>query len=115
MAGGSESSWPSTESAAAAARRGVDVVPAQLHEHRAPGRYDAVLFTRSLHHIEDLPGAIEHALGLLRDTGVLVLEEFARERADAPTARFLFDTIDVLVAAGVARGSDVRPVWTSEG
>jgi SAM-dependent methyltransferase len=93
---------PDPDSAAAAAERGLDVVNAELRDHRAPGRYDAVLFTRSLHHIEDLPGAIEHALGLLTPSGVLVLEEFARERANEAAARFLYDAVDLLAAAGVA-------------
>ncbi|MEV0843357.1 methyltransferase domain-containing protein [Actinocatenispora sera] len=93
---------PDPDSAAAAAERGLEVVNAELRDHRAPGRYDAVLFTRSLHHIEDLPGAIEHALDLLTPSGVLVLEEFARERANEAAARFLYDAVDLLAAAGVA-------------
>ncbi|BCJ33760.1 hypothetical protein Athai_12630 [Actinocatenispora thailandica] len=84
----------------------MDVVTTQLGDHQAPGRYDAVLFTRSLHHIEDLTGAIEHALGLLTPSGVLVLEEFARERANEAAARFLYDAIDLLAAAGVAETAD---------
>lgn len=97
---------PDPESAAAAAQRGLEVVNTQLDEYQAPGRYDAVLFTRSLHHIEDLPGAIEHALGLLTPSGVLVLEEFARERATEASARFLYDAIDLLAAAGLATAAD---------
>lgn len=91
---------PDEEVAARARRRGVPVLTLDLRAHRAPGRYDVVLFTRSLHHIEDLPGAIAHAGTLLRPGGRLVLEEFAREGADPAAARFLFDTRALLAAAG---------------
>lgn len=100
---------PDEETAARARRRGVPVLVEDLRAHDAPGRYDVVLFTRSLHHIEDLPGAIAHARTLLRDGGLLVLEEFAREAADPSAARFLFDTRTLLDAAGRLEPHDDDP------
>jgi len=40
-------------------------------------RFDAVLFTRSLHHMDDLPAAIEKAHALIKPGGVLLVEDFA--------------------------------------
>ncbi|MGA8113804.1 MAG: methyltransferase domain-containing protein [Actinocatenispora sp.] len=97
---------PNAEAAAVAQRRGVSVLVEGLLEHRTPDGYDAILFTRSLHHIENLDAAVSHALALLRPTGRLILEEFAWERADPAAAAFVFDTISVLDAAGLTRPAD---------
>src|SRR5882724_11253875 len=51
------------EVAAAAAERGVPVIQADVHD--VTGEYDVVLFTRSLHHAEDLGGILAHAVTLL--------------------------------------------------
>lgn len=50
--------------------------------------FDAVVANRSLHHIHDLPLAIRKMHSGLRDRGKLVLNEFAHERMDPPTARW---------------------------
>jgi SAM-dependent methyltransferase len=91
---------PDPVGAAAARARGVRVAEQGLFEHRG-GPYDVVLFTRSLHHIEPLGGALDRALELLRPGGRLVLEEFARDRADRLAAGFLYDTFALLYAAGL--------------
>jgi SAM-dependent methyltransferase len=66
----------------------------------APGshQFDAVLFTRSLHHIRNLRSALSRALDLLRPNGVLLCEECAAERADQETARWYYQMTDVLRA-----------------
>lgn len=93
------------EAACAAARaRGVDVVQGTLQD--VDGGWDAALFTRSLHHIADLPGAVQDAAVRLRPGGRIVLEEFARERADRAAAEFVYDTIDVLESVGLADPAD---------
>jgi SAM-dependent methyltransferase len=91
---------PEPVGAAAARLRGVRVVEQGLLEHRG-GPYDVVLFTRSLHHIDPLGGAVDRALDLLAPGGRLVLEEFARDRADRLAAGFLYDTFALLHAAGL--------------
>ena len=91
---------PDIDACVAAAARGVEVVHADIGEVSTEHRYDVVLFTRSLHHIADLGGTVGHALELVRTGGLVVLEEFARERADAATAGFLYDTLGLLVASG---------------
>jgi SAM-dependent methyltransferase len=77
-------------------------VPAQqidFFDYRG-GPFDAVLFTRSLHHLDPLPAAVEHTRGLLREAGVLVCDEFALDAVDAPTAAWFYDLQAALEAAG---------------
>ncbi|PSL52853.1 methyltransferase family protein [Saccharothrix carnea] len=87
------------EMAAAARERGVRVVQADVRE--VSGEYDVVLFTRSLHHAEDLAGVVDHAAGLVVPGGQVVIEEFAWERVDHAGAHFLHDNRALLVAAGL--------------
>lgn len=47
---------------------------------------DAIAFTRSLHHMDDLNGAIAAARSRLRDGGVLLIEDFAFYEADEQTS-----------------------------
>lgn len=82
-----------SEQAVAAARaRGVDAVCADFLEYRG-GPFDVVAFTRSLHHMP-LEPALERAEALLARDGVLILEEFAYERADESTAQYLEDELE---------------------
>jgi SAM-dependent methyltransferase len=68
--------------------------------------YDAVLFTRSLHHLSPLGRALDRAASLLRPGGRLVAEEFAVDRVTLPTARWWYDLEMVLAAASVVRPPD---------
>src|SRR5438552_891899 len=68
------------EMAAAAEKRGVSVIQADVRDVR--GEYDVVLFTRSLHHAESLDDLLACAAGLLAPDGQIVIEEFAWERVD---------------------------------
>jgi SAM-dependent methyltransferase len=52
--------------------------------------FDAVVASVSLHHVESLDAAFAKIAGLLRPDGILVLEEFAKERIAGPTARWYF-------------------------
>ncbi|GAA3870286.1 hypothetical protein GCM10022243_39600 [Saccharothrix violaceirubra] len=83
---------------AAAKERGVHVLHADVRD--VTGEYDVVLFTRSLHHADDLDGILAHAASLAPG-GLVVLEEFAWERVDRAAAHFLHDTRALLVAAGL--------------
>jgi SAM-dependent methyltransferase len=62
--------------------------------------HDAVLFTRSLHHVADLERAAALAADACVSGGVVVVDEFARERADAATAAWFYDVRAILAAAG---------------
>jgi SAM-dependent methyltransferase len=85
--------------AAAARERGVRVIEADVHD--VSGEYDVVLFTRALHHAEDLDGILTHTRSLLAPNGQLIIEEFAWERVDQAAADFLYDNQALLVATGV--------------
>ncbi len=65
------------------------------------GPFDAVLFVTSLHHLADLPAAVALGRSLLVPGGLLVAEEFALEAPDLATARWYFETQELLAAAGL--------------
>lgn len=88
-----------TEMAAAARKRGVSVIQADVRD--VSGKYDVALFTRSLHHAENLDGILAHAATLLTPGGQLVIEEFAWEKVDRAAAHFLYDNGAMLVATGL--------------
>lgn len=95
---------PDDDACAAVRARGVEVVPGTLAD--VGGGWDAVLFTRSLHHVPDLPATVREAVDRLSPGGRIVLEEFARERVDRAAAEFLYDTVDLLESAGLADPAD---------
>lgn len=109
---------PADDAVAAARARGVNVVPERFEDY-AGGTFDVVLFTRSLHHVEDLDATLDAALQHLARGGTIVLEEFATDGITGPAAAFLYDTIEVLAAAGVAAGrerhhADPRHQWDED-
>ena len=74
------------------------------------GPFDAVLFTRSLHHIEPLDKAVNSAVAALRPGGTIIVEDFCAEggsqRSGAWFAQLLHDlhgekkisNVDALIA-----------------
>jgi SAM-dependent methyltransferase len=56
-----------------------------IEELDEPGPFDAVVASRSLHHVHDLDAVLAK---LARLAPLLVLNEFAWDRLDAPTARW---------------------------
>ena len=92
---------PDPDAVRRARMRGVTVIATPLEEVDA-GRYDVVLFTRSLHHVQDLDRTLDAAAARLEPGGTVVLEEFASEGVTSEAAAFVYDTLAVLAAAGVA-------------
>ncbi len=82
----------------AARAAGVEAEKADFLAYRG-GPFDAVLFTRSLHHMHPLPLALERAAALLAPGGVLVADEFAVDQMDRDTARWYYELASVLQAA----------------
>lgn len=76
-------------------------IDADFMYHAENGRYDVVLFTRSLHHLESLETALERAASALEPGGIVLAEEFAFDRVNLPTARWFYDLQSVLGAAGL--------------
>jgi len=70
---------------ARAQRRGVCAVVGSWPEFGSSASFDAIAFTRSLHHINPLREAIGRARELLNPRGSLLIEDFAFEQANAAT------------------------------
>lgn len=100
----------------AAGARGVPVIRADIRD--VAGEYDVVLFTRSLHHAEDLDDLLTHAAKLLVPGGQLMIEEFGWERVDRAAADFLYDNRALLVATGLLAGDrpsgDLLETWIAD-
>jgi len=64
------------------------------------GQFDAVLFTRSLHHIHPIDESLRHAADSLANGGRIIVEDFAYESADEKTLRWFRSAIRLLEATG---------------
>jgi SAM-dependent methyltransferase len=87
------------DSVAAARRLGVDAHVATWPDFNE-GRFDAVLFTRSLHHIHPLPESLKHAAESLAKGGLIIVEDFAYESTDEKTLDWFASAIRLLEATG---------------
>jgi SAM-dependent methyltransferase len=65
------------------------------------GNFDAVLFTRSLHHIHPLDGSVQHASDSLAEGGRIIVEDFAHESVDEKTLDWFGSSIRRLKTAGL--------------
>lgn len=65
--------------------------PVSLEEFETGEPFDAVVASRSLHHIHDLAGAVAKIAALLRPGGRLILDEHACDRLDEKTARWYLE------------------------
>ena len=84
-----------------------------------PGAFDAVVASRSLHHIHDLDAAVERIQSLVQPGGRFILVDFAWERMDPDTADWYLGQELVLEAAGrlddVPRSlEDALAAWEEE-
>ena len=70
------------------------------------GRFDAVLFTRSLHHIHPLDESIRRAANSLADGGRVIVEDFAYESVDERTLRWFTSALRLLEATGSLAAND---------
>jgi ubiquinone/menaquinone biosynthesis C-methylase UbiE len=77
-----------------------------LEEFAEPGDFEAVIASRSLHHIDHLDAAIEKIARLLEPGGVLVVNDFAWDLVDEPTADWYYGQRDIVAAM---RGEPVKP------
>lgn len=74
----------------------------------AEGEFDALLFTSSLHHINPLEPALEHAFAALNPGGALLAEEFAVEAPDESTARWYYGMQALLSGQGMISSDHVH-------
>jgi SAM-dependent methyltransferase len=78
----------------------------RFEELDEPGPFDAVVASTSLHHVEDLGAVLDKVRSLLRPDGAIVVDEFAWERLDEPTAEWYYGQLRAL---GAALDRDVPP------
>jgi len=90
----------STEAVARARELGVDARHADWHDFD-DGTFDAILFTRSLHHIDRLQQAIDRCWPMLTQDGRVLLEEVSFADVDPPTVQWLTTSLRELAARGV--------------
>jgi SAM-dependent methyltransferase len=62
-----------------------------LADFADPGPFDAVVASQSLHHLHDLAAAVDKIQRLLAPSGLLVVDDYAKERVDGPTARWYYE------------------------
>jgi SAM-dependent methyltransferase len=80
------------ELVAKARRRGVEAQRATWPDYEG-GPFDAVVFTRSIHHIHPLQPAVAKAYELLKGPGVVLVEDFAFDEADKRTIKWFLDIV----------------------
>jgi SAM-dependent methyltransferase len=93
------------DSVSAATQLGVDARVASWPDFD-DGNFDAVLFTRSLHHIHPLNESVKQAADSLADGGHIIVEDFAYESVDEKTLDWFADAIRRLRTAGLLGEGD---------
>jgi 2-polyprenyl-3-methyl-5-hydroxy-6-metoxy-1,4-benzoquinol methylase len=71
-----------------------------LEEFDEPGPFDAVVASRSFHHIPDLTVAVEKIDSLLVRGGLVFLDDYAKELFDRKTARWYYEHRRTIAARG---------------
>lgn len=87
------------DAVSAARARGVDAAQVDVFDLRGE-RFDALLFTRSFHHLAPLDAAIAQARALVAPAGTVVLDELALDAMDLAGAAWFYDVHALLEEAG---------------
>jgi SAM-dependent methyltransferase len=82
----------------------------RLEHFESSGRFDAVVASLSLHHIEDLGAAADKIADLLEPGGLLVLNEWDRGRFQGRTARWYYHQRQALAALGRGQ-AEIEPTF----
>ena len=82
------------------APEGPPFVRATLEELETAEHFDAVVTAASLHHLHDLPAALDKIRGLLVPGGALIVDDYAKERVDRPTAEWYYERRQAIAEAG---------------
>jgi SAM-dependent methyltransferase len=101
------------DSVVATRAKGVEAEKSDIIHLRESNRYDCVLFTRSLHHINPIENALQNTFQALRPGGLLLVEDFAVERPDIPTLTWLHG-LEGLLDKKKAVFSDCLARWQEE-
>jgi SAM-dependent methyltransferase len=76
------------------APEGNDYVRVEFEQFEPQRPVDAIVASRSLHHVADIDHVLDRALAALRPGGVIVVAEWAWERFDDATAEWCFARLD---------------------
>ena len=68
--------------------------------------FDAIVFTRSLHHLSPLTAVVEQARALVRSAGNILIEDFAFDEMNQITAAWLHNELRTLSNDGVLNTRD---------
>jgi ubiquinone/menaquinone biosynthesis C-methylase UbiE len=79
---------------------GPPFVRVTLEELETGDLFDAVVAAASLHHLHDLPAALDKISRLLVPGGLLIVDDYAKERVARPTAEWYYDRRQALAEAG---------------
>lgn len=90
----------SDEAVQQAQQHGVDARRAEWPDFDSADNFDAILFTRSLHHIHALEEAVKRASELLAPNGLIVLEEFDFEASTPMEIAWVYGVLNILNHGG---------------
>jgi SAM-dependent methyltransferase len=108
---------------AGAQARGVRAVVASWPKFDSSVSFDAIAFTRSLHHINPLPQAIVRARELLNPNGLLLIEDFALDDVNEATVAWfakvlrstqgkaLINPVEGQLVTELLSATDVMQAW----
>src|SRR6059058_1583157 len=112
-----------SEAIARAQARGVRAVVASWPKYDSSFSFDAIAFTRSLHHINPLRQAIARARELLKPNGFLLIEDFALDEVNEATVAWfvkvlrstqgkaLINPVPHQLVTDLLSASDVMQTW----
>ncbi|KAI9305075.1 S-adenosyl-L-methionine-dependent methyltransferase [Cunninghamella echinulata] len=72
----------------------------EWQQENKEAKLDIIIFTKSLHHCDDLEKSIKKAYDLLLKDGIFIAEELQPENLDANSIYWFFDRMDLLKATG---------------
>lgn len=78
--------------------RGVPALLADFLTYDPQNTFDVIVFSRSLHHIQPLDVACSKIHKLLNKDGYLLLDEFAPEKVDEPSAAWFYSLLSILMS-----------------
>ena len=71
-----------------------------LEEFDEAGPFEAVVASRSLHHVPDLDAAVEKVDSVLVRGGLVLLDDYAKERFDGRTAAWYYEHRRTIAVGG---------------
>ena len=88
------------EAVSEAKKIGMNTICADFLHTKFDEPFDIVVMSRSLHHMHPISETVKRAKEVLKPGGLLVVEDFAAEIVDKPTALWFFGVRSMLEAAG---------------